>query len=345
MNEPEHSPGAAENPTPSPPAAVPQVQDQYVPSGESRPVVMAEQALPVGPPAHPRRVRLPVMLFFITCASTFWVGACTWNPLFPGMVSTMKMRETVVANWQTGLIYMFCVLAILFAHEMGHFIATLIYRIPASLPFFIPLPISPIGTMGAVIGMDGKRANRRQMFDIGIAGPLAGMVLAIPIMLWGILQMDMNTAGHGVMAYDSPLLVKWMFMWLRPDKPTPDFIYHTQLNPYYMAGWVGFLITGLNMMPISQLDGGHVIYALFLKRAHVFARVFLFFAIAYIVAMQAYLWILMLVLVIFLGTDHPPTADDDMELGPFRTALGYASLLLPVLCFPAQGLLQKGFWS
>ena len=98
----------------------------------------------------------------------------------------------ILAHWQGGLIYMACVLGILFAHEMGHFLMTLRYRVAASLPYFLPVPFSPIGTMGAVISMDGLSADRRQIFDIGIAGPLAGLVVAVPVTLFGVMQLNLS---------------------------------------------------------------------------------------------------------------------------------------------------------
>ena len=142
-----------------------------------------------------RRWRLPIILFLLTSASTFWVGANVWFPIhFLEMSSIrgnwMPVRETLVAHWADGLIYMVAVLAILMTHEMGHFLATVRYRIPASLPIFLPFPMSPIGTFGAVIGMDGTRANRREMFDIGLAGPLAGLVVALPIVWFGLAGLD-----------------------------------------------------------------------------------------------------------------------------------------------------------
>jgi membrane-associated protease RseP (regulator of RpoE activity) len=107
----------------------------------------------------------------------------------------------------------------------------------------------------------------------------------------------------------------------------------SQLNPLLMAGWVGMLITGLNMLPISQLDGGHVIYGLFGRKAHLVARTFLVSAIAAIIIFQQYNWSIMLILVILLGVDHPPTRDDNVPLGPVRRVVGALSLLIPVFCF------------
>ena len=165
-------------------------------------------------------------------------------------------------NWRQGLVYMGVVMGLLLAHEMGHFLMALRHRVPASLPYFIPMPLIPFGTLGAVIGMEGSRANRRQMFDLGIAGPLAGLAVTLPILWLGILRLPAAPAAGQSFCFHNPLILQHMIAWLRPDYPTPDVLYLNQFNPFLMAGWVGLLVTGLNMLPVSQLDGGHVAYAL-----------------------------------------------------------------------------------
>lgn len=291
-----------------------------------------------------RRTLLPLLLFLATCASTFWVGAAEWEPMRPDKVASWGLVfNTLRQNWLTGLQYMCAVVGILVAHEMGHFLQTVKHRIPASYPLCIPVPFNPIGTMGAVIGMDGLKADRRQIFDIGIAGPLAGLVIAFPVFWYGITQL--NLAGRPLpeeFQLYLPLAGQWMLQWAHAGAPWAheQWVPLSQLNPYFMAGWVGMLITGLNMLPISQLDGGHAIYALFLDRAHRFAKLFVSLAIFYVVVNldDAVLWVPMLVLVIFMGIHHPPTADDDVELGPVRWAIGLVSLTIPILCFPLLGL-------
>jgi membrane-associated protease RseP (regulator of RpoE activity) len=129
-----------------------------------------------------------------------------------------------------------------------------------------------------------------------------------------------------------------MIAWLRPGVGAVSEVRTGQLNAYFMAGWVGLLITGLNMLPVSQLDGGHVIYALFGRRAHWIARAFVFLAIAFVVFGDSMIWAPMIVLVVLLGTDHPPTSNDYVSLGNFRIGLGLLSLLIPVLCFPPYGI-------
>ena len=284
-------------------------------------------------------IRDSIILFLLTCFSTFIAGALHWNPSSYLGGDGIELRRSLLVNWEQGLVYMGTVLAILLCHEMGHFLAAKRHGVPASYPFFIPFPISPIGTMGAVIGMAGNRADRRQLFDIGIAGPLAGLVVAIPVLWFGIKQLDPSAAPAGLFELDCPYIVRLLLPFARPELPNIDRIALTQTNAMFIAAWVGLLITGLNMMPISQLDGGHVIYTLFLKRGHIIARIFLFCAITYAVLGNGGMWSVMIILVILMGTDHPPTANDHQPLGWFRTALGFASLAIPILCFPARGFL------
>lgn len=298
------------------------------------------------PPRHRRRVMLPVLLFLLTCLSTFVAGACMWWPadylLTPPLAQDISagpldspLRRVLLAHWGDGLVYMICVLGILFTHEMGHFLATVRYKIPASLPFFLPFPVAPLGTLGAVIAMDGRRANRKETFDIGIAGPLAGLVVALPVLWIGVASLDMSGPAHGMFQVEPPLIAKWMLALQQPAGYTQgDMIWQSQLNPFLMAGWFGMIITGVNMMPVSQLDGGHVIYTLFGRRARWIARGFIVLTIA----AMALNWVhrglfLMIVMILFIGVDHPPTSDDSVPLGSFRTVLGYASLAIPFLCF------------
>ena len=236
----------------------------------------------------------------------------------------------MMANWVQGLEYMACVIGILLCHEMGHFVQTVRYGVPASLPFFIPVPVLMTGTMGAVISMEGSRADRKQLFDIGVSGPWAGLIVALPITWFGVKYANVVPAGAEFQLGD-PLIFKLFTQWLGKDLPA-GFVLDKN-HPLLMAGWVGMLITGLNMLPISQLDGGHVIYGLFGRRSRVIARAFLIVAIAFVVFGDHTNWIVMLVLVIMLGVDHPPTRDDDVELGFFRRFLGILSLFIPVFCF------------
>jgi membrane-associated protease RseP (regulator of RpoE activity) len=274
-----------------------------------------------------RRVFWPVFLFLATCASTFIAGSLNWNPGY--YLATGASGRVMNANWQQGLTYMAAVIGILLTHEMGHFVQTLRYHVPASFPFFIPVPFLMTGTMGAVIGMEGSKADRKQLFDIGISGPWAGLIVSLPIIWFGIKHATAAPADGEIVLGD-PLIFKLLTHWLRPEL---DGAVLDKNHPLLMAGWVGMLITGLNMLPISQLDGGHVIYGLFGRRSRLVARGFMVAAILFVVLGEHYNWTLMLVLVILLGVDHPPTRDDSVRLGWGRKAFGLVSLAIPVLCF------------
>lgn len=309
-------------------------------------------------PPRRRRVLLPVILFVATCGSTFWTGAVDFNPLahldsvqralvmfqqsWPeeSVLTTLSRTGAILLHdWRQGLIYMAAVLGILLTHEMGHFLMALRHRIPASLPYFIPVPVLPFGTMGAVIGMQGSKADRRQMFDLGVAGPLAGLAVALPVIWIGIMQLDATVRPRpGSVVFHSPLIFRILIDYLRPDLPMSDYLYLHQFNPLLMAGWVGMLVTGLNMLPISQLDGGHVGYALLGRRFNPLARGLLVAAILLIVIWAQYHWVLMLVLVILIGADHPPTANDHVKLGWPRRVIGWAAVTIPIFCFPPKGI-------
>jgi membrane-associated protease RseP (regulator of RpoE activity) len=304
------------------------------------------------------RMFLPIVLFIATCISTFWTGATDWMPYahldsleravsifwtnvsqsFSGAIE--QAVNTMHLHWSNGLIYMSAVMAILLTHEMGHFLVALRYRVPASLPFFIPIPILPFGTMGAVISLEGSHANRRQMFDLGLFGPLAGLIVAIPITIVGILHLpDQPVKGEGFI-FHNPLLIHYLIEYFRPIYSNSTTIYLNQFNPYLMAGWVGLFVTGLNMLPVSQLDGGHVAYSLLERGAHTLARWLLVFTILYVLYTEQYSWVVMLIVVILLGIDHPPTADDNIEIGPIRRMLGWLALLIPILCLSPIGISQ-----
>jgi Zn-dependent protease len=288
-----------------------------------------EATFPLRPrPVYRRRIGLPLFLFLVTGASTFWAGAAGWEaPSF--FLGGAEVARHLVFGWEDGLQYMACVMAILLAHEMGHFLMTVWHRIPASWPIFIPMPITPLGTMGAVIAMRGAQADRKQLFDIGLAGPIAGLVVALPITYWGIERATSGT--DPLVQYHHPLLVKLLLAILHPE-----YQGQIHMNPVLMAGWVGLLVTGLNMLPVSQLDGGHVSYALFGRRADWLAIGLVVTAIIFMLVTLMFMWVIMLGLILLIGVRHPPTANDSVPLGRVRTVLGYASLVIPVLCFPPQ---------
>ncbi|HWB12605.1 MAG TPA: site-2 protease family protein [Pirellulales bacterium] len=303
--------------------------------GGGAPRVAVHQGPPPAPPQNQQRryVKLPVVLFFATCFSTFFVGMTGWDFLALISEPVTMLRE----NWWQGMAYMLSVMSILLAHEMGHFLQAVRYGVPASLPFFIPLPITPLGTMGAVIALGGSQANRKQLFDIGLTGPLAGLALALPLTCVGLIMATplpaSSDASLGGMHFGDPLVFKILVAWLRPDVPADSRLIVLS-NPLLFAGWVGMLVTGLNMLAMGQLDGGHVAYALMGKRSYWLARGMVLASIAFIVVTGQYTWSAMLGLIVFMGIHHPPTANDRVELGLGRTVLGWLSLSIPLFCFP-----------
>lgn len=287
-------------------------------------------------PLHPsslgkvqRSTALSLTLFLATCLCTF-----ATRPVY---FTDGDLAYRLLTTWRDGLVYMAAVMGILLAHEMGHFLMTLWHRIPASYPLFIPVPPalipSPFGTMGAVIAMEGSKADRRQLFDIGIAGPLAGLAVCVPIVVLGIQSASAYVEPQKVV-FHQPMGMALLVDYLRPELAGRELV----MSPLFTAGWLGLLVTGLNMLPVSQLDGGHVIYALLRHKSFFVAHAFVFVAIVYMVATANLIWLVMLALIILIGVNHPPTANDSVRLGPVRTVLGWASLVIPILCFPPAGI-------
>ena len=281
-------------------------------------------------PRRRQRVRLQGLLYALTALTTFAAGAVGWQPLLLG-VDDADIASAVQEHWGRGLIYAAAVMAVLTAHEAGHFIAAKLHGIPATLPFFIPMPILLTGTLGAVICMEGSRADRRQLFDIAVAGPLAGLVVAIPLMTFGLM---MGTVGEANPFALAPLAA-WLQSLVRPDVPTGMTV---APNPLFMAGWVGLLVTGLNMIPVSQLDGGHICYAVFGRKGNWVARSVLLASILTVIISGQTNWVALVVIVTFLGVDHHPIREERQPLNAFRTALGIACFLIPIVTFMPEPL-------
>lgn len=329
-------PGGERGPSVLAAAGLGEPQHQPMVTAELADVVPStENVSTIGPKFQPR-LRRPLILFALTCVSTFLAGATLYYPQF----ELMPIRRALISHWGDGLVYMVCVLSILLAHEMGHFLTARRYGVAASYPYFIPLPIAPSGTMGAVIMLDGMSADRKEIFDIGLAGPIAGLVVCIPIMWIGVQRLDFSTPPHGMFQLDLPLALDMLMNYVQPRGYTLGSpISQGNLNPYFMAGWLGLFITGLNMLPMSQLDGGHVIYTLFGRRSHWIARGVMILALAYMVYSASATLIVMVILIFALGLEHPPTRDDQVPLGWFRSVLGTVCLLIPVFCLPLRTIL------
>ena len=284
------------------------------------------------PPEEHRSFWLPLALFVATCLSTYWAAAVEADPA-AFYSEPASLLAAFVNNAPYGLAYMAAIMAILVAHEMGHFLQAVRYRLPVDWPLFLPMPVSPLGTLGAVILQRGRQANRKELFDVGLTGPLAGLLLALPLACIGIRSADAAPYEAGGVFFGDPLAFRLLVAWLRPDVTSASQLI-SHANPLVMASWVGFFVTGLNMLPIGQLDGGHVTYALFGKRAHWLARLMVLGAAVFIIYTREYNWSLFLALTVFFGVNHPATADDRAEMERWRTILGWVSLAIPIFCLP-----------
>jgi membrane-associated protease RseP (regulator of RpoE activity) len=235
-----------------------------------------------------------------------------------------------------GLTFSLALLAILFAHEMGHYLACRRYRVSATLPFFIPAPpLFLAGTFGAFIKIRSPIPSRRALFDIGLAGPLAGFVVALPVSVIGILKTQpalTSPGSSGIIFNDPPLfrlLAKMMGIYLDPLSSP---------NPYYMAAWIGLLVTSLNLMPVGQLDGGHGTFAVFGQSVHRIIGRIAFVAMVVLSVLGFLLhgspsgFVYCVLLAIMLRVRHPQPALME-DLGTTRTIVAIITLLVFALCF------------
>jgi membrane-associated protease RseP (regulator of RpoE activity) len=228
---------------------------------------------------------------------------------------------------------------ILGCHEGGHFLQARRYRVRASVPYFLPLPVISIyfGTLGAVIAMDPRVRNRRALFDIGISGPLAGLVPTIIACVVGLQWSELKAPTSGLQLGE-PLLFTYLGYLTFGPIPDGQTIF---LHPVGFAGWVGLLITALNLIPIGQLDGGHVLYSILGPRARPITLALFLGAVGAAVALGFHQWYLMLFLMALVGPKHPPTADDAAPLGWGRAILGWLTLAFVIVGFtpdPLPGL-------
>jgi membrane-associated protease RseP (regulator of RpoE activity) len=217
-------------------------------------------------PTGASRWRTNLILFVATVASVFVTGATTLGGddsadaslgFLAALAHAFTKRDSLVAGAQ----FAGTLLTILVAHELGHYIAARIHKVEASLPFFIPMPLlSPFGTMGAIIRMRGTIPTRRALLDIGAAGPLAGLVFAIPLYAWGTAHSHLVPASGDAVQLGESILLKALDRAFGPNVPDGMDIL---LSPVAFGAWGGMFVTMINLLPVGQLDGGHVAYALF----------------------------------------------------------------------------------
>jgi membrane-associated protease RseP (regulator of RpoE activity) len=267
------------------------------------------------------------------------------------MQSMLYMLKNILTGWPFAL----SLLGILVTHELGHYFMSRHHKTPATLPYFIPLPLSPLGTMGAAILMRGTPKNKRVLFDIGVAGPIAGLVVAIPVLFLGLslstvqpivlsscgtslegnsllyLFAKFVTFGQLLPAPVEPQGILYWLQYFFTGRPIPLGGLDVFISPVAFAGWAGLLVTALNLIPAGTLDGGHVVYALFGSKAKK--------AFPFIIGILAVLgfswsgWWLWAVLLFWLGRVHAEPLDQITTLDPARQQVAFAMIFVFVLVF------------
>lgn len=242
-------------------------------------------------------------------------------------------KPTWAGQWLDGLFFSVPLIIILTAHEMGHYLNAHAYGVYATLPFFIPLPIlSPIGTMGAFISMKGVVPDKRSLFDIAFWGPAMSFLLSVPVFIIGMAMSEVVQIPEGVSYYifgDS--LLTWLVGKFMFDLPAG---HEVMIHPLGFAGWTGLLVTAINLLPVGQLDGGHIAYAMLGKKQKQLAYLLVLFIV--LLSFQYSGWILWVVIFIIMGISHPPIEKNyslDTPLDPVRKKMGLASLVVFLVTF------------
>jgi membrane-associated protease RseP (regulator of RpoE activity) len=283
------------------------------------------EALPAEAPPVASARRFPflhVVLLLVTALTTTVAGGL-WNG------APLEASSTLLI---AGLPFSATLLAILLAHEMGHYLMCRRYRVDASLPYFLPAPplIFMWGTIGAFIRIRARFPDRRALFDIGAGGPWAGFVLAVAAMAWGLAHSTIaaTPVESGMIEFGDSLLTRWL-VYVLLDVDSSQVLLH----PVAFAGWTGLLVTSLNLLPVGQLDGGHVLYAVFRGRLRIVSVALIAFLVwlGFERSESWLIWAAILTSMLILG--HPPTIDDDRPLGRGRILGAVASGLLFVLTF------------
>lgn len=280
-------------------------------------------ALPVvfNPPAS--RGWINLLLFVLTIISTLLTGAS---------YGATDAREIFMIwrGWQFSL----GIMIILGAHELGHYFAARYHKVSVSLPYFIPLPLlSLFGTLGAFIQLKEPVKNRRALLDVGVAGPLAGMVFALPILWYGLATSpvgplpsgDYTMEGNSILYALSKIVILGRFL--------PADGIDVSLNQFAWAGWVGLLVTSFNLIPVGQLDGGHVAYVLFGKNAKQLFWPVVFSLVLLVIFTETLVWVVWIVLLTLVGRVYAEPLDDLTPLDRKRKFIAIFTLVLFVLVF------------
>ncbi|BCS33684.1 hypothetical protein TBR22_A29110 [Luteitalea sp. TBR-22] len=278
-----------------------------------------------------------LLLLVLTFVTMTWAG----SSFFLNYVSAVGTRRVVVTAPVAllgGLWFSVPALLILGSHELGHYFACRYYRIPASLPYFVPAPMfSIVGTLGAVIRMALPR-TRRALFDVGIAGPLAGFLVLLPLAIYGVshsyvVRLPRQFALQGGLNLGDPLLLTLLqkfYFGALPDRAL--FVMH----PTGFAAWFGLLATALNLFPAGQLDGGHIVHAIVgrASRYVTLVSVLILLGLAVFVSYSWAVWTVLLVLMTYaFGLDHPPVGEEHLPIGNVRLALAVVAVAMFALSF------------
>lgn len=303
--------------------------------------------MPVSPaPPRPKfqhRYGLHIALFgatFLTTTYREWlliIGSVVWTDGVSAQLALEVGRLFVFGLW-----YSIPLLTILACHEFGHYFYCRKYDVDATLPYFLPAPFLLTGTFGAVIRIKERIPTKRALFDVGIAGPIAGFLVLVPFLFWGVLKSELRRMQPGELWFGEPLLfqlVSHLRFGVIPDGLAVG------AHPMAMAAWWGMLATALNLLPFGQLDGGHIVYSLFGRRAAVVSVATL--VVTLLLTLRSMSWvamtIMMLVMAFFLGFKHPPIGDESETLGSGRRILAFCALVIFVLCFTPVPI--EMFWG
>ena len=253
--------------------------------------------------------------------------------------TTVRQLLTDFETLKYGLKFSVSLLAILAAHEAGHYVACRLYGVDATLPYFIPLPplLGPAGTLGAFIKIVSPMPSRRAIFDIGVAGPIAGFIAIIPIAIIGLLTMEQaapsqNTNALTGLYFSDPLFLQLVGKMLDVDSSLGYF------NPFLAAAWLGLLVTSLNLIPSGQLDGGHAIYPVFGEKIHRLTGRIAFVAMTVICVLGWFVYnspsglLFTILLGVMMRIKHP----EPLDIAPLnfnRKLVAVLTLLIFILCF------------
>ena len=299
-------------------------------------------------PETQENLRLHIGLFLATAYTTTMAGMF----MSPQMASMPDSWHILIDPRYLvyGLPFSATLLIILGIHEMGHYVTSRRWGVRASLPYFIPFP-SFIGTLGAVIKLRSQIPNRRALIDIGASGPIAGFVMSVIALGVGLHMsevIEVRDVSEGTLALGESLLSGWLGKWIIGDLPNG---YDVMLHPVAFAGWLGLFVTVLNLLPMGQFDGGHIVYAIFGRKHQLISRATMVgLALMWLLAPPYYWWdaqsmfeawydsrwvgwLVWLGLAALMGRHHPPPANPNIELDSARRWIGYVSLAIFVLCF------------